>query len=65
MNDVSKKGIDYSTVRKHFVGTRGIGPRYALLYERLLGIPRSELRPDLWPPNIPRSGDLTFESKEV
>ena len=24
VNDVSKKGIDYSTVRKHFVGTRGI-----------------------------------------
>lgn len=23
-----------------------------MLYEQVLGIPRSELRPDLWPPDI-------------
>lgn len=45
-----KPGICYSVARKQYVGERGVGPRYAILYEKLFGIPRSELRPDYWPP---------------
>lgn len=43
-------GLCYSLARRHYMGERSIGAKYAILYETLLGIPRSELRPDLWPP---------------
>lgn len=44
-------GIPYVTIAQHVRGTRGISAVQAIKYERLLGIPRSELRPDLWPPD--------------
>lgn len=43
-------GAPYHNLFKQYHGLRSIGPKAAILYERLLGIPRSELRPDLWPP---------------
>lgn len=43
-------GIPYVTIAQHVRGTRGISAVQAIKYELLLGIPRSELRPDLWPP---------------
>ena len=43
-------GANYQTLWKHCRDERRVGPQSALLYERILGIPRSELRPDLWPP---------------
>ena len=43
-------GIPYVTIAQHVRGARGISAALAIKYERLLGIPRSELRPDLWPP---------------
>ncbi len=42
-------GIPYSTVWCHYVGTRKPKAEYAIKYEEKLGIPRSEIRPDLWP----------------
>lgn len=47
--EAARLGASYQTVYKQFHGERNIGVRSALLYERVLGIPRSELRPDLWP----------------
>lgn len=46
--DVSKKGVPYQTVRKHYLGTRAITANYALRYEQLLGIPRHQLCPHFW-----------------
>lgn len=42
--------VPYHAFFKQWHGKRSIGPKSAILYERVLGIPRSELRPDLWPP---------------
>ena len=50
MSDAARKGIPLSTIAKHCNGERELGLKAVLRYERLLGIPRSELRPDLWPP---------------
>lgn len=50
VNQASKLGIRYDTVWSQFTGRRGISPEMALEYEAKLGIPRSEMRPDLWPP---------------
>ena len=44
-------GIPYVTIAQHVRGSRGISAALAIKYERQLGIPRSELRPDLWPPD--------------
>lgn len=44
-----KSGIPYITIHQHFSGARSVSAEMAVTYERLLGIPRSELRPDLWP----------------
>lgn len=45
------EGIDYPYANKHYRGVRNITAEYAIRYEQILGIPRSELRPDLWPPD--------------
>ena len=47
-------GINYSYAYKHYRGWRGMSAEFAVLYERLLGIPRWELRPDLWPAPEPK-----------
>lgn len=60
-------GIPYVTIAQHVRGARGISAALAIKYERLLGIPRSELRPDLWPPEgaaglpsvCPAAGDVS------
>lgn len=44
------RGMPYQSVYRQYRGDRNPSAEYALLYERILGIPRSELRPDLWPP---------------
>lgn len=49
-NDAAKKGVPYHNLYKQYKGIRGVGPDAAILYELVLNIPRSELRPDLWPP---------------
>lgn len=51
----ARLGAPYQTIYKQYNGDRNIGVRSVLLYERLLGIPRSELRPDLWPPATPNT----------
>ncbi len=43
-------GANYQTLWKQYRDERRVGPQSAILYEKILGIPRSELRPDLWPP---------------
>lgn len=50
-------GIKYSTVFRHADGSRNISGEMAVLYERGLGVPRAELRPDLFgdlPPAVSR-----------
>ena len=54
VNSASKaSGIGYDTIWKHALGLREVSPAMALRYETLLGIPRHELRPDLWPVPVP------------
>lgn len=48
--EAARMGVPFHNIYKQYKGERGVGPNSALLYERILGIPRSELRPDLWPP---------------
>ena len=50
--DAAKRGggLKYVTLYQQYHGIRPVGPNAAILYEQVLGIPRSELRPDLWPP---------------
>ena len=43
-------GLPYNTLRQHVLGLRAVSPEMAMRYEGRLGIPRSSLRPDLWPP---------------
>lgn len=45
-----RTGIGYYSVWRHCNGTRSISAKDAIRYEEGLGIPRSELRPDLWTP---------------
>lgn len=40
----------YSTLYQHVHGQRTIRGEQAILYEATLDVPRSTLRPDLWPP---------------
>ena len=42
------EGLPYSYAVKHYNGDVQISAKYAVLYENLFGIPRGELRPDLW-----------------
>lgn len=42
-------GIAYQTIYQHCIGKRKVSPYLAIKYEETLKIPRSELRPDLWP----------------
>lgn len=46
--DIAKKGVPYQTVRKHYLGDRSITAQYAMIYERVAGIPKSELCPQFW-----------------
>lgn len=42
-----------TTVWQHCCGVRRVSPESAVKYQKSLGIPLSELRPDLWPPAAP------------
>ena len=55
-----------SSVFQHCRGSRAISAESALKYSRALGIPLSELRPDLWPPTptTPPAGDESEEGGE-
>lgn len=48
--DAHKRGMPYQSVYRQYRGERFPSGEYAILYENILGIPRSEIRPDLWPP---------------
>ncbi len=50
LQDGVERGVPYVNLYKQLKGERSVGPRSAILYEEKLDIPRSELRPDLWPP---------------
>ncbi len=43
--------LKYVTLYQQYHNMRSVGPKAALLYEKTLEIPRSELRPDLWLPD--------------
>lgn len=62
--EASKLGLPYSTVRKHWLGERDLGVKSVLRYEKILGIPRSELMPELWPPtslSTPRASEEVYK----
>lgn len=48
LKEMSQKGVSYQTLYKHYKGERKISAESAILYEKLFGIPRHVLRPDLW-----------------
>lgn len=45
-----ESSLPYTTLWQHYTGKRRVTAEQAMKYERILGIPRSELRPDIWPP---------------
>ena len=49
LRDLLDKGIPYGTLVSHYYGNKTPSGDYALKYEKFLGIPRQEIRPDLWP----------------
>ncbi len=63
LKEASARGIPYDTLAKHAQGARRVGAFSAARYEILLGIPRSELRPDLWPAQgTEQSGGTTIHA---
>lgn len=64
IREAARAGIPYCTVWQQCKGMRPVGPHAALRYEAVLGIPRSELRPDLWPP-AESPGMSTLDEKDV
>ena len=54
-----ESGIPYVTLIQHANNRRKVSSNMALRYEKLLGIPRWELRPDLWdrPEESPKGKD--------
>lgn len=48
IREAARMGIPYCTIWQQCKGLRTVGPKTALRYEQILGIPRWELRPDLW-----------------
>lgn len=55
--EAHKSGMPYQSVYRQYRGQRKPSGEYAILYEKILGIPRSEIRPDLWPPTPPLSAE--------
>ena len=51
-----KRGVPYHALYKQLKGERSVGVVCALRYHRVLGIPLSELRPDIWPGEAPADG---------
>ena len=49
-----KSGILYQCIYQHARGFRKVSAEDAVKYENLLGIPRNEIRPDLWPAERPQ-----------
>ena len=49
--EASRKGMPYQSVYRQYRGQRKPSAEFALLYERILGIPRWKIRPDIW--NVP------------
>ena len=47
-----KRGMPVQSVYKQFKGERVPSGEFAILYEQILGIPRWEIRPDLWSPDM-------------
>lgn len=47
--DAVKAGCPYHALYKQLKGERTVGVVCALRYHKVLGIPLSELRPDIWP----------------
>ena len=52
MADAVKAGCPYHALYKQLKGERAVGVVCALRYHKVLGIPLSELRPDIWPEKI-------------
>lgn len=48
----NKPGLNYTVAYRHYKGMQKISPEYAIKYERIFDIPRSETMPDVWPPVV-------------
>ena len=48
-NDIAHMGIPYQTIYKQYHGDREVTADYALKIEYVSGIPKEEIRPDIWP----------------
>lgn len=49
--DAVRLGLPYHALYKQLKGERAVGVTCALRYHKVLGIPLSELRPDIWRPS--------------
>jgi len=49
--DAVRLGLPYHALYKQLKGERAVGVTCALRYHEVLGIPLSELRPDIWRPS--------------
>lgn len=51
----SRRGMPYQSVYRQYRGQRKPSAEFALMYERVLGIPCWKIRPDIWrtPPATP------------
>lgn len=58
-------GLPYERFYSHFTGIRNISAESAILYERVLGIPRYELRPDLWTREMCAAVSVESDSMQV
>ena len=47
--DAVRMGVPYHALYKQLRGERSVGVVCAMRYHKVLGIPLSELRPDIWP----------------
>lgn len=47
-NILAHMGMPYQTVYKQYHGFREVTPEYAMRYESMAGIPKREIRPDIW-----------------
>ena len=61
--EAHRHGMPYQSVYRQYRGQRRPSGEFVLLYEQKLGIHRSELRPDLWPPEeVPHAPAVPAEN---
>ena len=62
MRASERSGVAYSNVWRHAHGERKISAEMALRYNDALGIPLSDMRPDLWQPQAKEASNGKAEA---